>query len=1749
MNNFERNKKKKKEEKNNNYGNNFNRKGIYYEIASTKNFNLDTTDNILKNKNINEYKKDRNFFNCFNNREKEDINFSDTESFLQLFNNKQNPTRNKKKKKENIIYNNSKNQNIMTFFPKTAKPNFHKDKQIIISMKRLIDNEKFNNLFEFIENDINAGGVIPHYISNISIEISNNSNDINCEKINTCKNIKGEYEILYSDSNNQDHNGNNLTSNNKIIIKNKYDIEKLFPIFKVYLEKIQIALTFLLTESKNINSELKYYEKEKNLIQNEINIQELNIVENIMKEIISNMNITETFNFINYINYNISFEMNDLLKELNLYQNKIKNTFNDSFNEIISQILITYLRFFISYKPKEIKFMDVKDFCFMSYTFLQILQELFIKLKEFENIYKKLFNNNNSIEICNWRNLIEITNKYMKCICLFLLNHLFIYNTNDFIPLVVNNNPKKTCNYSKKSTPQESLILASLFKLISSLYIESNNRFNYINNINNYINKDDKTSQSNNEVIIMFHIIFSEFLNNEIVIDTGNLGSLNEIIIKDLRFYLSPNGSNCLSKEKKNISIISNLKKAFLYNCFDIDNLMENNISIQNIINKKLVVNLIQRYLFFLISYFLFYGREINCVKIFNEFYENFNHIEKNGNSYFDVETISKDIINKNNKINGNSKVKDNLVEEYIYSDIKLMNFYDRYWTIEFKDKKDFFKNYFEIMCNYKYNSRIIDNVFQKNEIMPLINYIFEFTNNNNINNINDSNYNDSDEEISIENSGNKINRNKILNSMDSILIKALYLISESINKTLNSLENIENKIKANLSTFVSIKNIFSNNISDLSQKNNKLCIIPIISTILTFSQHLLKFKEGKNIENTINKIKEILKLESSGILLKRLSLSIWLNIIQKISERNINIDIHKYIEMLNLVIRQIMQIYHQHNELKFSMKAYNDPNYSSWNSNNEKEYFEIMCEYLLNIKKFVENKPDFLIKYYSILIEINNILNIKFYYPPKIRIQFLDIINILIKHLNKIHGKNKKDNNTNNNLNYQNNNIPKNNKNNEDEMILDDEEIEFLLNGELGDFDFQNGFLNFLQEEIIPKLKEILDKFISTENTNVSNRQKILYPLYEEISCLHANVFGILIKYKKINDHLEYPRYVFNLYYDKENGNNNLFDAAFQNIYSNRNDFEKENYIKLPFKLFDIYLDYYNNLIHEIISQKTFATIINYFLKLFFIGLFTSRKNNDKINYQENYCFKILNIIQNNQDLLSVEKDNIKNEHIERLYMSNDDKQRISIYNLLLVLSKIYEPKKHNKINEFNNIIIGELFSNLSINYDIDKIDSELLFELINGEKTKYALMKINKISISSNKENILNDSEINIKLYILSKYSEPYISSTLNNKFSSYIDTFINGLTGEQLISSIVTMNFLNLLLSKKIVIPNKFKTCLTNVYKTFISKAGKFCNMISIKNKEGKINEFYSNEEVSDFIFSKIDKNCDNFKNYFSKLEIKFYLKRNIINKLVTDLPLDNLVSSNFFINLLNFMNAQGNSSIFKNKSFMEYYSESIYYYICLCNIMHKEDNIKNIKRSIEFLLELIEKNNNKNNYVADIKSFYIFIFFLELINSFLVTAIRIEDRESSSLFTSSIFSEKLLSYTFIKKIIKFIECFVCFMYNYIISIIKGYKNEGKFIHSFILKKINNTVNKNQPYFNQRYQNSNQSIDNLDQLNNFLDSYINQNYGIQIMIQGHNIVEKIINHIRIYSNDNEDIKAKTDFINYVNFNGYQFIKKNKY
>ena len=231
-------------------------------------------------------------------------------------------------------------------------------------------------------------------------------------------------------------------------------------------------------------------------------------------------------------------------------------------------------------------------------------------------------------------------------------------------------------------------------------------------------------------------------------------------------------------------------------------------------------------------------------------------------------------------------------------------------------------------------------------------------------------------------------------------------------------------------------------------------------------------------------------------------------------------------------------------------------------------------------------------------------------------------------------------------------------------------------------------------------------------------------------------------------------------------------------------------------------------------------------------------------------------------------------------------------------------------------------------------------------------------------------------------------------------------------------------------------------------------------------------------------------------------------------------------------------------------MEYYGESIYYYVALCNIMNKEKKISNIKSLIERLYDTI-LNYNNNNFIADIKSFYIFIFFLERINSFISTVMRIEVMESYTESAANIFTEPeiLLPKKFILKTINIIECFVSFMYSYIMFVIQGYYCQDKFIHSFVMNKINSVVRKNQPYFNDyiRSHNYTSSCNNMEEVNYFIDRYINEKYGKDIIIKAYKLIEKLTSNLKIYSKNDEEISKKIDFVKYVNFDGFQYINRN--
>ena len=147
--------------------------------------------------------------------------------------------------------------------------------------------------------------------------------------------------------------------------------------------------------------------------------------------------------------------------------------------------------------------------------------------------------------------------------------------------------------------------------------------------------------------------------------------------------------------------------------------------------------------------------------------------------------------------------------------------------------------------------------------------------------------------------------------------------------------------------------------------------------------------------------------------------------------------------------------------------------------------------------------------------------------------------------------------------------------------------------------------------------------------------------------------------------------------------------------------------------------------------------------------------------------------------------------------------------------------------------------------------------------------------------------------------------------------------------------------------------------------ISKSLNLCNILSFKDLEKGTKDNFNNSEIYDLIsrYYKRNQNLTYLRNNIHLLDFSFYLKENIINKFITELPLDASVSSNFFTNLLKYISNNRNSNSY-DKTINNYYEEAIYYYISLSNILNKEVKINKIIDSIVALYNSIENNNEKN-----------------------------------------------------------------------------------------------------------------------------------------------------------------------------------------
>ena len=145
-----------------------------------------------------------------------------------------------------------------------------------------------------------------------------------------------------------------------------------------------------------------------------------------------------------------------------------------------------------------------------------------------------------------------------------------------------------------------------------------------------------------------------------------------------------------------------------------------------------------------------------------------------------------------------------------------------------------------------------------------------------------------------------KINNHDELISSFPPLIQFIHNITLCVSNSFSKTEVDEkNKMKF-FSRYFSLANPYKNNINERKDIHFSLSIIPVIAIILNYVQFADQFTEKNHIETVISKIKDIIDSEKARSVMKSFSLAIWINLIQKISQKQIGIDISKYMDMIN---------------------------------------------------------------------------------------------------------------------------------------------------------------------------------------------------------------------------------------------------------------------------------------------------------------------------------------------------------------------------------------------------------------------------------------------------------------------------------------------------------------------------------------------------------------------------------------------------------------------------------------------------------------------------------------------------------------------------------------------------------------------------------------------------------------------------------------------------------------------------------
>ena len=247
----------------------------------------------------------------------------------------------------------------------------------------------------------------------------------------------------------------------------------------------------------------------------------------------------------------------------------------------------------------------------------------------------------------------------------------------------------------------------------------------------------------------------------------------------------------------------------------------------------------------------------------------------------------------------------------------------------------------------------------------------------------------------------------------------------------------------------------------------------------------------------------------------------------------------------------------------------------------------------------------------------------------------------------------------------------------------------------------------------------------------------------------------------------------------------------------------------------------------------------------------------------------------------------------------------------------------------------MSNILDNITIEKNIDKIESRFFFGLLNNEIFSNGLEKIVHVISTEDERNEVINAMMYLKMYILGKYTNDYTIGNCDSNLRIFLDNFIKDLNNEK----------------------GKIERCICN--ETFMMYFNKL--LIEQKGENGQFGHFEEQRRLIRNVYSLLLSKCESID--FIQINYETYQIHIIEEKIQT------LLSNDFYLILLNYTRQL--DTIPNKKSILTFQL------ILLSSLINKskESEIE------QYVIELLSKIDISNGMISSVEDFLLYRVFIE------------------------------------------------------------------------------------------------------------------------------------------------------------------------